>query len=403
MELVFGMKDFYPREVKLKRTIEQKLRFLFESWGYEEVEPPIIEYYATLEKTLGEDLKERTFKFINRSGELVCLRPELTTSVARMLSSRSKERHPRFRVYYDGKIFRYPSSSFRTESELTQIGLENIGSNGPQDDAEVVALALFSLERAGIADFELDIGHAGFFKVLIKKLELSPCEENLVKQFLKKRDFVALRDIIGERRFSGLSLRDFFVELPFWRGRWELIEEVETLFDGEEEILAILKRIKEVLAILEDYGLAERVFLNLGVIRDFDYYTGIVFEGFSPRVGHPLVAGGRYDELFSIFEKNAPACGFALFVERLMEVIEEGSTSPKASQPVFEVHFPSRARRSLFGVAEALRGQGIPLVLQEWPESRYRVAWKEQSIEFPEDALAELEEFIKKEFAAWKS
>jgi len=403
LELVFGMKDFYPREVQLKRRIEQQLRSLFESWGYEEVEPPTIEYYATLEKTLGEDLRERTFKFINRNGELVCLRPEFTTSVARMLSSRSKEACPRFRVYYDGKIFRYPSSSFRTESELTQIGLENIGSNRPQDDAEVVALALFSLERAGIADFEVDVGHAGFFKVLVKKLGLSPLEENLVKQLLKKRDFVALRDVIGERSFSGFSLREFFVELPFWRGRWELLKKAEARFGEEKEILAILERIKEVLTILEDYGLAERVFLNLGVIRDFDYYTGIVFEGFSPRVGHPLLAGGRYDELFPIFGKKAPACGFALFVERLMEVIEESSFTSRASHLVFEVCFSSRVRKAIFGVAERLREQGISLVLQEWPEKHCRVSWQDQSIEFPESAIAELEEFIKREFGTWKS
>lgn len=403
MELVFGMKDFYPREVKLKRKIEHELRFLFESWGYQEIEPPTIEYYATLEKALGEDLKERTFKFINRNGELVCLRPEFTTSVARMLSSRSKEGHLCFRVYYDGKIFRYPSSSFRTESELTQIGLENIGSNNPQDDAEVIALALSSLERTGIKDFELDIGHAGFFKVLIKKLGLYPSEESLVKQLLKKSDFVALGDLIGEKFFAGFPLRNFFVELPFLRGRWELIEEIEARFSREEEILAITERLKKVLTILKDYGLAERVFVNLGVIRDFDYYTGIVFEGFSPQVGHPLLAGGRYDELFSVFGKNAPACGFALFVERLMEVLERSQPCFEVSRLVFEIHFPSSKHRAVFDIVKKLREQGIPLVLKEWSKDYYQVTWENQSAEFSEGAVTELEEFIKRKFAAWGS
>jgi len=403
LELVFGMKDFYPREVRLKRRIERELKFLFESWGYQEIEPPTIEYYATLEKTLGEDLKERTFKFVNRSGELVCLRPEFTTSVARMLSSRNREPGLNFRIYYDGKIFRYPSSSFRIESELTQMGIENIGTSTPQDDAEVIALALLSLERAGIGDFEVDIGHAGFFKILLKKLELSPSKESLVKRLLKKRDFVALKTLVKEMTFAGAPLRDLFVELPFLRGRWELVKELEARFAGEKEILKILERIEEVLAILEDYGLSKRAFLNLGVIRDFDYYTGVVFEGFSPQAGHPLLAGGRYDELFPVFGKNAPACGFALFVERLMEVIEKETPSFKISQPVFEVCFPSSERKVLFGVAEKLRARGIPLVLREWSEKGYQVSWREQSTEFAEGAVAELEEFIKKEFATWKS
>lgn len=403
MELVFGMKDFYPREVKLKRKIERELKFLFESWGYEEIEPPTIEYYATLEKTLGEDLKERTFKFINRSGELVCLRPEFTTSVARMLSSRNKKPGLNFRIYYDGKIFRYPSSSFRTESELTQMGIENIGTSSPQDDAEVIALALLSLERAGIGDFEIDIGHAGFFKVLLKRLELSPSRENFVKHLLKKRDFVALKTLVREMTFAGAPLRDLFVELPFLRGRWELVKELEARFAEEKEVLKTLERIEEVLAVLEDYGLSKRVFLNLGVIRDFDYYTGVVFEGFSPQAGHPLLAGGRYDELFPVFGKNVPACGFALFVERLMEVIEKESPSFKIPQLVFEVCFPSSERKVLFGVAEKLRGRGIPLVLREWSRKGYQVSWREQSTEFPEGAIAELEEFIKREFAVWRS
>jgi len=130
LELVFGMKDVYPWEAKVRRSIEARLRTLFERWGYAEVEPPTLEYYATFEKTMSEEMKERIFKFLNRDGKLVCLRPEFTTSVARMFAQGNALPLP-LRVYYSGKVFRYPSSPFRTESEFTQIGLEHIGQSGP--------------------------------------------------------------------------------------------------------------------------------------------------------------------------------------------------------------------------------------------------------------------------------
>ena len=167
LDLVLGMKDTHPQEVLKKREIEFKLRHLFSSWGFEEVETPTLEYYATLQKVIGDELKERLFQFINREGKLVCLRPDFTTSIARKYSSDLIIENKTIRVFYDGKIFRYPSSPLRTESELTQMGLENIGDNSPAVDAEVIALAIIALQEAGIRVFSVHIGHVVFIRGIL--------------------------------------------------------------------------------------------------------------------------------------------------------------------------------------------------------------------------------------------
>ncbi|MGQ9622361.1 MAG: ATP phosphoribosyltransferase regulatory subunit [Candidatus Caldatribacteriaceae bacterium] len=371
MELVFGMKDVYPWEAKIRRAIETNLRNLFERWGYLEVEPPTLEYYTTLEKTLNEEMRERVYKFVDRDGKLVCLRPEFTTSVARMYSQDNNLSLP-LRVYYSGRVFRYPSSPFRTESEFTQIGLENIGQGGVTNDAEVIALALLALEQAGIRNFEVDIGHAGIFRGLLEALPLGTPQKETARQLIKKRDFVTLEHLcLSVALPSSFSL---LFRLPFLRGKKDLLKDLAPLFPQNREWQRAVEELGQVFEILNDFGLTERLSINMGLVRDFDYYTGIVFEGFSPQVGYPLLAGGRYDELFSVFGRDLPACGFALFLERVLEARQKEETLEEEKKTFPVLSFPPQLRKRAFQLAQALRQEGIALVLEEHKENSIHLA-----------------------------
>ncbi|MCS7241794.1 ATP phosphoribosyltransferase regulatory subunit [Candidatus Caldatribacterium sp.] len=362
MELVFGMKDVYPWETRIRRNIEMRLRRLFESWGYAEVEPPTLEYYTLFEKTMNEDMKERIYKFLNRDGKLVCLRPEFTTSVARMYA-RENGSIP-IRVYYSGKVFRYPSSPFRTESEFTQVGLECIGRGGPTKDAEVIALAILALQETGIQKFEVDLSHAGIFRGILESLPIPTTQRETVKKAMKRRDFVVLHDLCKKGTLP-LSLETFLLRLPFLRGKRDLLEDLMLLFPESEQWQKAVQELLDAWAILEDFELSGHLWVNVGLVRDFDYYTGIIFEGFSPQVGYPLLAGGRYDELFRVFGKDFPACGFAIFLERILEALEKESSwrNEWHSPPVFL--YPSSLRKEVLRLANRLRRKGIPLVLEE--------------------------------------
>ncbi|MBC7218002.1 MAG: ATP phosphoribosyltransferase regulatory subunit [Candidatus Caldatribacterium sp.] len=387
MELVLGTKDVYPWEAKIRRSIEMRLRELFEKWGYVEVEPPVLEYYATFEKTMNEEMKERTYKFLNRDGKLVCLRPEFTTSCARMLSRSNSA--PPFRVYYSGKVFRYPSSPFRTESELTQIGLECVGGTSPSKDAEVIALAILALKETGIRDFEIDLSHAGIFRGILEHFPLPSSRKEEAKIAMKKRDFVALQRLCKD---ADPDLLRFLLRLPFLRGKRELLESLSSLFPENFGWQRAVQELRGAWEILEDFGLSAYLSINIGLVRDFDYYTGVIFEGFSPQVGYPLLAGGRYDELLQAFGKDFPACGFALFLERILEVLQKESSWQGDWCPP-SLLYPSSLRRKVFQFAERMRKKGVPLVMEEIPSGKITLVTTQGSFSFEsleEEALERL-------------
>ncbi|MEN3202375.1 MAG: ATP phosphoribosyltransferase regulatory subunit [Atribacterota bacterium] len=381
MELVFGMKDVYPWEAKIRRNIEMRLRELFERWGYAEVEPPTLEYYALFEKTMNEEMKERIYKFLNRDGKLVCLRPEFTTSVARMCSRESSPLP--LRVYYSGKVFRYPSSPFRTESEFTQVGLECVGRGGPSKDAEVIALAILALKETEIQNFEVDLSHAGIFRGILESLPLSPSQKEEVKKAMKRRDFTTLQGLCKDSNFPS-PLRTLLPRFPFLRGKRDLLENLAPLFPENEKWQKAIQELLDTWAILEDFELSEYLSVNIGLVRDFDYYTGIIFEGFSPQVGYPLLAGGRYDELFQIFGKDLPACGFAIFLERILEALEKGFSWKKERYSPPVLFYPPLFRKRVFRFAKYIRDQGIPLVLEESEKEGFTLTTAYGSFAFEE-------------------
>ena len=365
MDLVLGMKDTHPREVRKKRDIELKLRQLFSSWGFEEVETPTLEYFATLQKVVGDELKERLFQFINREGKLVCLRPDFTTSIARKYSSDLISHNQIIRVFYDGKIFRYPSSPLRTESELTQMGLENIGNNAPTVDAEVIALAIIALQEAGIRDFAVDIGHVGFFRGILETLGYPLDYQEQLKTIMKTKDFITLENFLEKHPPADPKFASLLLEFPFLRGKKDFLTASEMRFPKTEIFTASFQRIRSIWNILVDFGLEKNVWINLGLIRDFDYYSGVIFEGFSPYSGSPLLAGGRYDELFRIFGQDRPACGFALFIERLIEAYEKSQPENNFTPFIYTLSYPPEHRKAVFLLTQKLRNFHYSVITQE--------------------------------------
>lgn len=398
MDLALGMKDGFPREVGIKRKIENILRALFRKWGYQEVEPPSIEYYSTLEKALGEEIKERLFKFIDREGKLVCLRPEFTTSIARMYSSEFLDITVPVRVFYDGKIFRYPSSPFRTECEFTQVGVESLGQNSVSIDAEIVALAISSLQGIGIQDFQVDISHVGVYQGILDSLDLDKKIRESIHSLVGKKDFTGLKEIIKNLSLPHPKVGNLLIEFPFLRGKIDVVDHASSFFDSNQKILATFNRIKEIWNILVDFGLERHVVVNLGLVRDFDYYTGLIFEGFSPLIGYPLLAGGRYDNLFSLFGKDLPACGFALFAERLVEIMAEVAFSSSPTTPI-SIQYPPRLRAKVFSISENFRQKGIPIIMEEKPkDSPYlTIIGTKGTFDLKESEWGKIEEIIERE------
>jgi len=352
LKTVGGVKDILPEEAKRKRKLEAALVELFEKWGYQEVQPPTIEYYNVLVEN--DNSSDELFKFIDREGRILALRPDFTTPIARLVATNFTDETLPLRLYYTGNVFRYESTQTGRQREFSQAGVELIGAKGVGADAEIIALAIESLLACSLEDFKIGIGQVMVTKSLIEEFSQDPADIRLIKQLVITKDFVGLEKLLKSPKWDGKP-RQELLGLATLYGSKEVLDQARQLSKNPEALKAI-DELALVYDILESYGLSKYIFFDFSILRNFDYYTGIVFEGFTPKLGYPVCGGGRYDNLLSRFGLNKPAVGFALGQERVMLAQKSADYDP--------------------GIDYLVRGDNIKLLLMKAKELRnkgYRV------------------------------
>jgi len=366
MNIPEGLNDLLPEEVFKRRFLENKIAQVFKEWGYQEIITPTFEFYDMLAKGAGSIMKKEMIKFFDREGNIVALRPEMTTPIARVASTKLKGEPKPLRFYYISNVFRYDDLKTGNRKEFNQAGVELIGVNSKEADAEVIALAVECLKNSGLKNFFIDIGHINFFNGIMQSIKVKEERKQEMKEAILNKDFVLLEKILS---FSDIKdkEKEFVLKMPTLRGRGEVLEEAEKMISNRLSESA-LKEIKEVYNLLKNYGLEEYILIDLGIIRDFDYYTGIIFEGYTDYLGFPVCGGGRYDNLCSKFGKNLPSTGFAVGLSRLKMVLEkENANSLKIERPdqyvVYYQNDKDNFKKALT-VAKNLREKGLIVELE---------------------------------------
>lgn len=331
MNIPRGLNDLLPEEVLKRRFLENKISQVFKEWGYQEIITPTFEFYEILAKGAGSIMKKEMIKFFDREGNIIALRPEMTTSMARVASTKMQYIPKPLRFYYIGNVFRY-DNKVGSQREFCQAGVELIGINSSKSDAEVIALAVECLKNSGLKKFFLDIGHINFFNGVMQSIKIEEERKQEIKKAILNKDFVLLEKILSLEDIKDKE-KEFILKMPTLRGKEKVLEEAEKMINNKLSLSA-LKEIKEVYNLLRDYGLEEYILIDLGIIRDFDYYTGIIFEGYTDYLGFPVCGGGRYDNLCSKFGRDLPSTGFAIGLERLAIILEkENVNSLKLERP----------------------------------------------------------------------
>ena len=366
MSIPKGLNDLLPEEVFKRRFLENKISQVFTGCGYQEIITPTFEFYEILVKGAGSFVKKEMIKFFDREGNIVALRPEMTTPIARITSTKLKGEPKPLRFYYISNVFRYDDLKTGDRKEFDQAGVELIGVNSKEADAEVIALAVECLKSCGLKKFFIDIGHINFFNGIMQSIKVKEERKQEIKEAILNKDFVLLEKILSFEDIKDKE-KEFVLKMPTLRGRGEVLEEAEKMISNRLSISA-LKEIKEVYNLLKNYGLEEYILIDLGIIRDFDYYTGIIFEGYTDYLGFPVCGGGRYDNLCSKFGKNLPSTGFAIGMERLTMVLEkEDINFLKIERPdQYVVYYQSdedNFKRAL-KVAKKLRKNGLIVELE---------------------------------------
>ncbi|MBV8642442.1 MAG: ATP phosphoribosyltransferase regulatory subunit [Candidatus Eremiobacteraeota bacterium] len=312
MRLPAGVRDWLPHELARKREIEQQMRAVFGRWAYEEVQTPIVERFDVLERGLGEETTELLFQFNDRRSTALALRPEMTTPVARLVSTRMREAPLPLRLAYVAPVFRYYEQPQEGRMrELTQAGAELIGAAGIDADAETLFMAIEALDEIGLRDARFDVNDARVVDGILDGVGLDGDAAREAKELMKRRNLVALRT------FG----RSALVEFAQRRGHHDAIAAARSICRtaASHEALDALDALLTRAAAL---GYVDRVTVDFALLRDLDYYTGFLFEGYVEEIGFSLCGGGRYDSLLPRFGFDVPAVGWTAGVERLLIALE---------------------------------------------------------------------------------
>jgi ATP phosphoribosyltransferase regulatory subunit len=356
-----GVQDILFEDCHLKKGLEQKLRTLFGSCGYNELETPAIEFYDVFASDSGGIPQENMFKFFDQQGRILVLRPDITVPVARITATKYREAAYPLRISYIGNVFRYNDYGGGKQSEFTQAGVEILGVSTPESDAEVISLAINALKTAGLESFQVDIGQVEFFKGLMDETGLPEEETAKVRTLIDRKDYVGLEEFLN-RCEIGADLKKLILDLPALFGSVDVIDRVEALKLNKRSRDA-LENIRQVLGILEDYGLGQYVSVDLGMLRGLDYDTGIIFRGFTYGVGFPVLTGGRYDRLVGEFGKECPATGFSLGVNMLMMAMQRQKVAIEKPATDSIVCYTDKGRKTAFELCDELRRQGLVVEL----------------------------------------
>lgn len=305
------------------RKLERALLDVFEERGYGQVATPAIEYDEVLARGDGR-AAETAYRFFDESGNLLALRTDMTVPIARLAASRYASAEPPLRLCYVANAYRAVRPQRGQMREFTQAGIELIGRPAPEGTVEVVEVLTAALDEAGLDRAVIGLGDADLYRQLLAELGVEGDTREAVLQRLATHDLVGLEGALAE--VDGISSEQAAtcVSLSQLRGGREVLDDARRL--GGAAVERATARIDETYAALEARGVADRVRIDLGLLRDLGYYSGAILEVYDPALGHVLGGGGRYDRLLQRFGLDLPAAGFALYVERVhLAQLEEES------------------------------------------------------------------------------
>lgn len=318
MRLPPGVRDWLPQEFAYKREIEEKIREVFRSWSYSEILTPTFESTEALAQGLGERLMEQTFRFNDPLGQSLALRTEMTTPIARVVSARLRHASLPLRLSYVAPAFRYEEPQLGRMREFTQAGAELIGAAGSGADAEALFMAIETLDAVGLSDARFDINDAAIVDGALSAAGLAGDDLVTCKELISDRNLVALRAFAKARGGEALET---VLRLTMTRGRDDVLDLVRPICKTPES-RAALTRLEEILARAQSLGYGDRINIDFALLRDLQYYTGFVFEGYIDDLGFSLCGGGRYDALLPRFGYDVPAVGWMVGVERILLALE---------------------------------------------------------------------------------
>ena len=322
-----GTRDLLFSSCRALRQTENAVRDALEERGYSEIITPAVEYYDVFAQANPELDQDQMLKIIDKSGRICVARPDNTTPIARIAATRLDDAALPVRLYYSQKVFRSVSGDHGHKGEFLQVGAELIGADGLAADKDILSAAFAALSRTGADNFRIELGHAEIYKALIEELGADAASSEAIRRLIENKSFAALGDAL--QPFGSRPAAKALSAMPQLFGGIEVLDEVETL-TGNVRVLGAIAYLRRLYQALDEAGYGDRIMIDLGLVHEMDYYTGIMFRGYIGGAGAAILAGGRYNALCAKFGRDLPADGFGIDVESVAESLQ-GASRPEVA------------------------------------------------------------------------
>lgn len=316
-----GVRDIYNGECEQKIRLEDSMMSIFKSYGYHPIQTPTFEFFDIFGKQIGSTSAKDLYKFFDHEGNTLVLRPDITPSIARCASKYFMDEATPIRLCYVGNTFINNKNYQGRLKECTQAGAELIGDVSVDADGEIIALAIASLKNAGLNDFQISVGHVDYLGGLFEAAGMDEDTECQVKDYINNKNFYGVDAIVSKLDLPQ-ELVALFGMLHAYAVTPEKLKEAKVLAKNYSKVYDALDRLEQLDQILQFYDASKYVSYELAMLSGLDYYTGIIFAGYTFGTGEAIVKGGRYDQLLNYFGKDSAATGFVIVIDQLMAALK---------------------------------------------------------------------------------
>ena len=380
-----GVRDIYGTEYAGKLAVEEKIQQVFHRYGYQDIQTPTFEFFDVFSREIGTRPSRDLYKFFDKEGNTLVLRPDFTPSIARCAAKYFMEEDRPLRFCYLGNAFSNTSELQGKLKEVTQMGCELIGDGSVQADAEMAAMMIAALKSTGLSDFQISIGQVEYYKGICREAGLSEEMELELREYISSKNYFGAEDFLIRKKVPEHH-RSMLMKSAELQGGVEILEEASKAVTNERAIAAIT-RLEQLYQALCTYGVEGHVSFDLGMLSKYNYYTGVILKGYTYGAGDAIITGGRYDRLLGYFGRTGPAIGFMLAIDSLMEALSRHKISADLKERVSEIVYSPDTFGQAVREAETRRRQGEAIVLI--PETKLQPEPQPSVKEQPVRAIAE--------------
>lgn len=355
-----GVRDIYGKEYARKLKTEEHIRRQFNLYGYQDIQTPTFEFFDVFSREIGTTPSKELYKFFDKEGNTLVLRPDFTPSMARCAAKYFMDENVPIRFCYAGSTFTNTSSLQGKLKEVTQMGAELMNDGSVEADGEMVAMAVEALRGAGLNDFQVSIGQMEYFKGICAQAGISEETELELRELISCKNIFGAEELLIQKGISD-QYKDLILKTSDYFGTAEVLEQAKTPGLNERSLSAVI-RLEKLYHVLCEYGVEKYISFDLGMLSKYNYYTGVIFKVYTYGVGDAIAKGGRYDRLLGYFGKNAPAIGFVVVVDDLLLALERQQHMP-APEEICMVTYNKGNYESALAKVKGLRQKGIKTAL----------------------------------------